>query len=494
MGFNSSEAFAKIRSAKINMQKDKTVRTRFAPSPTGFLHIGGIRTALFNWLYTRHYEGCFILRIEDTDVARSTPESIDAILKGMEWLGLTWDEGPYFQSERLDLYKAKAFELLDKGLAYRCYCTADELEAKRKKALAEKRKPKYDGTCRPKSNDANGADRDIDSPFAIRFLMPQEGVTVVNDLIKGMVTFQNEELDDLIILRSDGSPTYNFCVVVDDAEMEVTHVIRGDDHLNNTPRQIHLFGALDYEIPQFAHLPLILGTDRSRLSKRHGATSLEAYREAGYLPHALLNYLARLGWSHGDQERFSLDELIDLFSLEHVGKSAGVFNQEKLLDLNAYHIKQSPPEKLANVLEPFLERKGYRAIELVHLTKIVSTLSERSKTLEEMAEGASFYFEEDIEYEKKAAKKHLAKGIVDALTTLTGRLQVMDEFSEPEIEEIFRSTIEEKGVKMGQLAQAVRVALTGKEVSPGIFEVIDTLGKEWVLKRLKKSIDHILHS
>jgi glutamyl-tRNA synthetase len=412
----------------------------------------------------------------------------------MEWLELTWDEGPYFQSERLDLYKAKAFELLDRGLAYRCYCTADELEDKRKKALAEKRKPKYDGTCRPKGTDPSGPARDIDRPFAIRFLTPQEDVTRVNDLIKGMVTFQNEELDDLIILRSDGSPTYNFCVVVDDAEMAVTHVIRGDDHLNNTPRQIHLFGALDYKIPQFAHLPLILGTDRSRLSKRHGATSVEAYREAGYLPHALLNYLARLGWSHGDQERFSVDELIDLFSLEHVGKAAGVFNQDKLLDLNAYHIKQSPPERLANLVEPFLEKKGYQAKDMDHLTKMVSTLRERSKTLVDMAEGASFYFEEDVEYEKKAAKKHLTRGIVDAMTTLTGSIQVMDEFSESEIETIFRSTIAEKGVKMGQLAQAVRVALTGKEVSPGIFEVIDTLGKEKVLRRLKKSIDHILHS
>ncbi len=309
-----------------------------------------------------------------------------------------------------------------------------------------------------------------------------------------MVQFQNEELDDLIILRSDGTPTYNFCVVVDDAEMKITHVIRGDDHLNNTPRQIQLFQALDYELPKFAHLPLILGTDRTRLSKRHGATSLDAYREEGYLPHALLNYLARLGWSHGDQERFTLDELIRFFSLENVGKSAGVFNQEKLLDLNAYHIKQEPPERLAKALKPFLEKKGYPIKDTDPLLKIVRTLSERSKTLVQMAEGTSFYFEEDLQYEKKAAKRHLTRGIIDALTVLTGRLQVLEEFSEPEIEKVFRSTAAEKGVKMVQIAQAVRVALTGREVSPGIFEVIDALGKQRVLRRLKKAIDHILYA
>lgn len=476
------------------MDKDTTVRTRFAPSPTGYLHIGGVRTALFNWLFTRHHGGSFILRVEDTDIARSTPESIDAILKGMEWLGLTWDEGPYFQSKRLDLYSAKARELLENGLAYQCYCTPEELEVKRKKALAEKRKPKYDGTCRPKDNGSKGRDPDPGSPYAIRFLSPQEGEIEVNDFVKGVVRFQNEELDDLIIIRSDGAPTYNFCVVVDDAEMKITHVIRGDDHLNNTPRQIHLFRALDYELPKFAHLPLILGTDRTRLSKRHGATAVDSYREAGYLPHALLNYLARLGWSHGDQERFTVDELIRFFSLENVGKSAGVFNQDKLLDLNAYHIKKEPPERLAEVLVSFLEKKGYQAKDRDHLVKIVKTLRERSKTLVEMADNASFYFEEDLTYEKKAAKKHLTRGVIDALTAITGRLQVMEEFSESEIEGIFRTTTEEKGVKMAHLAQAVRVALTGREVSPGIFEVIDTLGKQMVLRRLKKAIDHILYS
>jgi glutamyl-tRNA synthetase len=470
------------------------VRTRFAPSPTGYLHIGGVRTALFNWLFARHHGGSFILRIEDTDIARSTTQYVEAILNGMEWLGLNWDEGPYFQSKRIELYRSKAKELLEKGLAYRCYCTPEELDEKRKRAIAEKRKPKYDGTCRPKWAGGKGHSAEKGRTFAIRFLSPQEGITVVNDLVKGQVTFKNEELDDLIILRSDGTPTYNFCVVVDDAEMGITHVIRGDDHLNNTPRQIHMFRALGYEIPNFAHLPLILGEDRTRLSKRHGATSLEAYREKGYIPNAILNYLARLGWSHGNQERFTVDELIRYFSLDNVGKSAGVFSPEKLLDLNAYHIKQTPPERLAELLKPFLEKKGYRPHTPNGLIKVVTILRERSKTLLEMAEGASFYFEEDIIYEKVAAGKYLTKDVLDAMTAITGRIHSMEEFSEPEIEKLFRTIAQEKGIKMVKLAQAIRVALTGKDVSPGLFEVMDVLGKERVLKRLKKAIDYIIYS
>ncbi len=327
---------------------------RFAPSPTGFLHIGGARTALFNWLLARNKGGKFILRIEDTDQVRSTKESIDAILEGMTWLGLDWDEGPIYQTDRITMYREHAERLIREGKAYYCYCTPEELEEKRQKALQEKRKPKYDGHC-----------RNLESPIpgrtpAIRFKAPQEGKTVLPDLIKGTMEFDNAEMDDLVILRSDGWPTYNFSVVVDDATMGITHVIRGDDHVNNTPRQILLYQAFGYPLPQFAHVPMILGADKARLSKRHGATSVMAYKDMGYLPQALVNYLVRLGWSHGDQEVFTKEELIRNFSLENVGKSAAVFNQEKLNWLNGVYIRQEKPEILAELLLPFLEGKGLK--------------------------------------------------------------------------------------------------------------------------------------
>ena len=316
------------------------IRVRFAPSPTGFLHIGGARTALFNFLFARSQEGTFVLRIEDTDTVRSTQESVDEILKAMEWLGLNWDEGPYYQSERFNLYKEKVQQLLDEGKAYRCYCTSEELDKKREQAMAEGRKPKYDGTCRERM------DHPGNTPFVIRFRAPDNGTTSFNDLIKGTISVNNEELDDVIIQRTDGTPTYNFVVVVDDADMGITHVIRGDDHINNTPRQILLYEALGYQVPCFAHVPMILGSDKTRLSKRHGATSVMAYRDMGYLPEAMVNYLVRLGWSFGDEEIFSLADLIEKFSLSNVGKSAGVFNPEKLLWLNSHYIKRSDPNAL----------------------------------------------------------------------------------------------------------------------------------------------------
>jgi glutamyl-tRNA synthetase len=455
---------------------------RFAPSPTGFLHIGGARTALFNWLLARNQGGKFILRIEDTDQVRSTKESIDAILEGMTWLGLDWDEGPIFQTDRMAMYREHAERLLRENKAYYCYCTPEELEEKRQEALQEKRKPKYDGRCRGLQVPIPGR-----SP-AIRFKAPQEGKTVLPDLIKGTVEFENAEMDDLVILRSDGWPTYNFSVVVDDATMGITHVIRGDDHVNNTPRQILLYQAFGYPLPHFAHVPMILGADKARLSKRHGATSVMAYKDMGYLPQALVNYLVRLGWSYGDQEVFTMGELIQKFSLENVGKSAGVFNPEKLNWLNGVYIRQEKPETVAELLLPFLEGKGLKPRSRSWLVEIVKTLQERSKTLVEMADMAEFYFRDDFPMDEKAEKKQLTPAIKEPLEILLGRLESAAEVDEKSLEEMFKEIIAQKNIKLGAIAQAVRVALTGKSVSPGIYEVMRILGKDEVLKRLTRAI------
>lgn len=460
-----------------------SIRTRFAPSPTGYLHIGGARTALFNYLFARHNNGKFILRIEDTDVARSTKESIDAILDGMRWLGLDWDEGPFFQSQRFDVYRVHADALLEKGLAYRCYCTPEELEKRRAEALKAGTPPKYDGRCRERTGEP-------DLPYAVRFKVPP-GATTVDDAIKGGISFDNSTIEDLIILRSDSTPTYNFCVVVDDATMGMTHVIRGDDHINNTPKQILLYRALGYDLPVFAHLPMILGQDRSRLSKRHGATSVMAYKEMGYLPHALVNYLARLGWSHGDQEIFSLNELTEKFSLESVGKSSGVFNPEKLLWLNHHYIKESPPEALASLLVPFLEERGVKAEKGPRLEAIVKTLKERSKTLKEMADNALFYFRDEVEYDPKAAEKFLMPENIAVFKTLIERLEGLEAFTEAAVEAVFSSILEEKGLKLGKVAQPVRVALTGCTVSPGIYEMISAMGGELTLRRLREAVAYM---
>jgi len=455
---------------------------RFAPSPTGFLHIGGARTALFNWLLARNQKGKFILRIEDTDQVRSTKESIDAILESMTWLGLDWDEGPIYQTDRLHVYREHVERLLREDKAYPCYCTPEELDEKRQRALKEKRKPKYDGHCRGLKEPVPGR-----TP-AIRFKAPQQGVTVLRDLIKGTIEFDNSELDDLIIQRSDGWPTYNFSAVVDDATMSITHVIRGDDHVNNTPRQIQLYEAFGYPLPQFAHVPMILGADKARLSKRHGATSVMAYQEMGFLPQALVNYLVRLGWSYGDQEVFTKEELIEKFSLENVGKSAAVFNTEKLLWLNGLYIRQENPETLAEMLLPFLEARGLKPRSLPWLAEITKTLRERSKTLVDMVDQAGFYFRSDFEFDEKAAKKHLNPGIKEPLEMLIAKLESSPELDEKGLEEIFGEVVTLKGIKLGSLAQAVRVALTGKAVSPGIYEVVKIVGKEEALKRLSRAL------
>lgn len=455
------------------------VRLRFAPSPTGYLHIGGARTALFNWLLAKKLGGTFILRIEDTDVARSTQESVDAILQGMEWLGLDWDEGPFYQSDNFPLYKEKILQLIAEGKAYKCYCTAEELEAKRESALKSGGKPKYDGKCR---NLSAGAD---DRPYVIRFKAPQTGVTAFNDLIKGPISFNNEELDDLIIQRSDGTPTYNFVVVIDDASMEITTVIRGDDHINNTPRQILLYQALGVPVPQFAHVPMILGSDKTRLSKRHGATSVIAYRDMGLLPEAMINYLVRLGWSFGDEEIFSRDELIQKFSIEAVGKSAGVFNPEKLLWINAHYIKTGDPKRLADLLLPFLAERGITPeIAQPALVDVVKTLQERSKTMLEMADGALFYYRSELEYDQEALAKNVKPETTGYLKILSEALSSADKFDHDGIETVFKGVCTELGIKMGQIGPAVRIALSGGTVSPSIYEVMEVFGKEETCRRL----------
>ena len=460
-----------------------TVRTRFAPSPTGYLHIGGVRTALFNWLFTRHSGGAFILRVEDTDKERSTEESTAAILDGMAWLGLTVDEGPFFQSERYDIYREEVEKLLASGHAYRCYCTPDELKQRRERARIEGRPPKYDGRCRGLNNPPDG-------PSAVRFKV-EPGRTSFKDLIKGPIAFDHDEIEDLVILRSDNTPTYNLCVVIDDALMGLTHIIRGDDHINNTPKQILLYKALGYDLPEFAHLPMILGSDKTRLSKRHGASSVLAYKEMGYLPGALINYLARLGWSHGDQEIFSLEELIEKFTLDHVGKSSGVFNPEKLKWLNQQYIKNSPAGELAEPLIGHLKELGVETEPGVRLEAIIDTLKERSETLKDMAEGALFYFVDEFTYDEKAAGKFLKPEKVDILASLAARLEKISDLNTEIVESIFINIMAEHDLKLGKVAQPVRVALTGGTVSPGIFETVAALGKEKTLKRLQKALDYI---
>ena len=466
------------------------VRTRFAPSPTGYLHIGGARTALFNFLFARHHGGKFILRIEDTDRERSTPEAINAILDAMNWLGLDWDEGPFYQTKRYPLYQEKVQKLLSEGTAYPCVCTPEKLEAKRQLAQQEKRKSMYDGTCRPPEGVIPPLPQD--KPYTIRFRSPRDGSTIVNDAVKGDVVFDNRELDDLIIARSDGTPTYNFCVVVDDIDMGITHIIRGDDHLANTPRQILLYQALGDTPPQFAHVPLILGLDKARLSKRHGATSVTAYRDMGYLPEAILNYLVRLGWSHGDQELFSREELIEKFSLESVGKSAGVFNPEKFLWVNFHYLKTRPLSQLAEEIVPYIVAKGYRVPQdKSWLERMIKTLQERSRTLVELVDSAHFYLTDDIAIDEKAAKKFLTPEVSQPLSKLIERLSALDEFSEANIESAFSGVLEEFGLSMGKLAQPVRVALTGSTVSPGIHEVIAVLGKERTIRRLQSALERL---
>lgn len=472
------------------------VRSRYAPSPTGSLHIGNVRSGLFAYLFARHHGGTFILRVDDTDQERSTKESLEEIIASLNWLGLEWDEGPpdthYFQSHRFGRYNELALQLLREGKAYPCYCSAEELELKRRQAEREKRKPGYDGTCRDKPYDRTLAlpDKRAGRNYTVRFRSPREGETVVDDLVKGRAVFLNSELDDLVIVRSDGVPTYNFATVIDDADFKITHVVRGDDHLPNTPRQMQIFFALGLTPPAYAHLPMVMGPDGKPLSKRHGVTSVFAYRDAGFFPETLVNYLARLGWSSGDQEIFSKQELIEKFDFSGCGKSPGIFNAEKMLWLNFHYLKQRTPTELAREVLPFIEQRGYKIPgDQAWLETMVATLRERAKTLVELVDFAHFYLSDDIRLDPKAVAKFLKPEMTEPLTMLTSELNALGtDFNETTIQAAFERVLERCNLKLGQLAQPVRVALTGGTVSPGIYEVIAVLGRERSVSRLTKAL------
>ena len=458
--------------------------TRFPPSPTGYLHVGGARTAIFNWLYARHTNGKFVLRIEDTDAERSTQASVDAIFEALEWLGIDWDDGPYYQTRRFDIYREYIQKLIDSGHAYYCTCTPEQIDEMRQKAMETGDKPRYDGTCREKG--LPKSDRAV-----VRFKAPPTGTTVVEDVIKGNIVFQNNELDDFVICRSDGSPTYNFVVVIDDITMKINTIIRGDDHVMNTPKQILLYKALGSPLPTFGHVPMVLGNDRARLSKRHGAMSVTEYRNLGFLPEAMINYLVRLGWSHGDQEFFTRDELIKVFDLENIGKSAGVFDLDKLTALNAEHIMAAAPRELVAPLKPFMEAAGIEVEAGDYIEQVIETLQPRSKTLKDMAQAALFYYQSDIEYDEKAAKKFLKAAALEPLTILTAKLEALETYDQSGLEDVFKAVMDETELKLGKIAQPVRVALTGRTASPGIFEIIAIMGKERVVPRLRKAIGFI---
>jgi len=463
-----------------------TVRTRFAPSPTGYLHVGGARTALFCYLHARKHGGRFILRIEDTDPERSTAESVNAILEGMTWLGLDYDEGPFYQTERFDRYNAVIDALLERGLAYRCDCPRERLERLREEQMAQKIKPRYDGRCRHRHIDPS-------SPHVIRFRNPDDGDVVVEDLIRGPMVFSNTELDDLIIRRSDGSPTYNLTVVVDDSDMAVTHVIRGDDHINNTPRQINILRALGHEAPRYAHVPMILGDDGSRLSKRHGAVSVVSYRDAGYLPEALLNYLVRLGWSHGDQEIFSLEEMIQLFDIEAVNKAASSFNTDKLDWLNQHYIANGDPGHIARLLSPHLGRLGIDPTEGPDLTLVVQAQAARAKTLVELAAISAFCYQDFTAYEPEAAKKHLRSVAREPLTRLKAAFELLalEDWVPESLHRAVERVAEDLGQNLGKVAQPLRVAVVGRAASPGIDVTLQLAGKDATLRRIDRALAFI---
>ena len=464
-----------------------TVRTRFAPSPTGFLHIGGARTALFSWAYAKKHGGEFILRIEDTDVARSTPEAVQAILDGMQWLGLDYDQGPFYQMQRMDRYKVVIQSMLAAGSAYYCYSSKEELEALREQQMAQKLKPRYDGKWRPEPGKVL-PDPPADIAPVIRFKNPQDGVVAWDDLVKGRIEIANSELDDLIIARADGTPTYNFCVVVDDSDMGISQVIRGDDHVNNTPRQINMLRALSdidssIQVPQYAHLSMILGSDGQKLSKRHGAVSVMQYHEDGYLPEAVINYLARLGWSHGDEEVFSKQQFAAWFDLDHITPSAAQFNTEKLNWLNAHYIKQAEPAALLADQLQRLAVRGVLAPDAAKLSAGIALYKERVNTLNELADGLVYFFE-NPSLDAAAVEKHLTPDIMPVLAELSAALNACDWQAEA-IHQVINDAVTKNGLKFPKLAMPLRVAITGIAQSPSIDQVMTILGKEEVLARLQ---------
>lgn len=474
-------------------------RVRFAPSPTGELHVGGARTTLFNWLFARKHHGVFILRFEDTDIERNRPELIEPILEDLRWLGLLWDEGPYFQSERFLLYRDWAERLFREGQAYKCYCTPEELEEKRKAALTAKRKPRYDGRCRHLSPADEQKFLAAGRKPALRLQVADTGKTVVEDAIRGQVEFDNSELDDFIILRSDGRSTYNFAVVVDDVTMKITHVIRADEHLNNTPKQILLYQAFNHPVPIFAHVPMVLAKDRSKLSKRHGATAVSEFRDRGILPEALVNYLARLGWSHGDQEIFSVQELIENFSLEAVNPSAAIFDEEKLCWVNQHYLKTGDPQRLGELMRPFLVQLGVmsegeaQAVPSERLANLVTFFKERCRTLMELAEAARYVLTDNIAYDPEAVKKFLTAEKTALLCGLADALANVSEFKTATLEAAARTYLAAQGKTLKDVAQPCRVALIGKTAGAGLFETMELIGRERVIARLRQAGALITH-
>lgn len=477
---------------------DSAIRLRFAPSPTGYLHVGGARTALFNWLLARHWKGTFVLRVEDTDVARSTQESVQAIFDGMRWMGLNWDEGPevggaygsYFQMQRLDTYREYADKLVAAGHAYPCYCTREELDAMREEAQQKGTAFSYPGRCR--APEVQKRLRSEGRASVLRFRVPSSGTTVVQDLIHGDVSFGNEQFDDFVIVKADGVPTYNFAVVIDDLTMAISHVLRGDDHLSNTPKQLMIYAALGVTPPRFGHIPMILGSDRTKLSKRHGATSVVAYAEQGYLPEAFVNYLARLGWAHGDQEVFTLDELVSLFSPEAINNTPAVFDQAKLEWLNGVWMRDLPSEDLRERLMPRWQARGWpmdRGPEW--FLKVVELLKERAKTLEQLVDASAFFFDLPIPYDEESASKFLVPDNRPILESLKRVFEGIDPWTAEEVEGAFRRLAEELGLKAGAVIQPARVALTGSKASPGMFETAQVMGKDLCLKRLDAAIARI---
>lgn len=475
------------------------VRVRFAPSPTGYLHVGGARTALYNWLFARKNGGSFILRIEDTDQQRHNEEAVEAILEGMKWLGMDWDEGPHHQSDRLELYSEHCSRLVNEGKAYYCYCTPEELAAQRKEAEEKKLPPKYSGKCRDLTKEqVEGLEKEGKSRV-VRLRSPREGMTIVKDLIRKDVKFENALLDDFVIQKSDGFPTYNFAVVVDDHLMGITHVIRGDDHLSNTPRQVLLYQAFGFDVPLFAHIPMILGTDKARLSKRHGAMSVIEYRNMGYLREAMVNYLARLGWGHGDQEIFSAKELLELFDIGDVNKTSAVFDMEKLTWMNATYIRQMPVEQLMEQCDKALGTAypPYTALKntpegMERILKIIKCLQERMRTLNDAVPLSDFFFQDEVKFDQASVDKHLKEpGAKDILSKLAEALKDVEPFTKENIEPAFRSLAAEMGLKAGKIIHPARVALTGRSDSPPMFDTVELIGKETVLRRLRETIADI---
>ncbi|CSO16253.1 glutamate--tRNA ligase [Shigella sonnei] len=462
------------------------IKTRFAPSPTGYLHVGGARTALYSWLFARNHGGEFVLRIEDTDLERSTPEAIEAIMDGMNWLSLEWDEGPYYQTKRFDRYNAVIDQMLEEGTAYKCYCSKERLEALREEQMAKGEKPRYDGRCR--HSHEHHAD---DEPCVVRFANPQEGSVVFDDQIRGPIEFSNQELDDLIIRRTDGSPTYNFCVVVDDWDMEITHVIRGEDHINNTPRQINILKALKAPVPVYAHVSMINGDDGKKLSKRHGAVSVMQYRDDGYLPEALLNYLVRLGWSHGDQEIFTREEMIKYFTLNAVSKSASAFNTDKLLWLNHHYINALPPEYVATHLQWHIEQENIDTRNGPQLADLVKLLGERCKTLKEMAQSCRYFYEDFAEFDADAAKKHLRPVARQPLEVVRDKLAAITDWTAENVHHAIQATADELEVGMGKVGMPLRVAVTGAGRSPALDVTVHAIGKTRCIERINKALDFI---